>query len=122
MFGLLWDLHQQFKINELGRRTAAGEGGERETSLRTRQLEARLDALTLMSMAMWSLLEEKLGVTEAELAKRVEEIDLRDGKLDGRVSPTLAECPSCGRRMSARHRHCLYCGAEGLKQGPMSGL
>lgn len=117
MLSFLWDLHQQSKLNELGRRASDSAADGRDARRLVEQLEARVDSLTLTTMAMWSLLEEKVGLTEADLARRIEEIDLRDGQRDGRISAALSECPSCGRRMSARHRHCMYCGAEGLRPG-----
>lgn len=120
MLGFLWDLHQQSKINELGRRAAEGGIEGREALQLVGALEARADSLTLMNMAMWSIIREKLGVTDEQLAARIEQIDLQDGTLDGRAAPTVAMCNECGRRMSARHRHCMYCGAEGLR-GRASG-
>jgi hypothetical protein len=69
-----------------------------------------------VNMAMWSILEEKLGVTEAQLAERVREIDMRDGKLDGRYAPEAMECPKCKRTMSVRHNRCMYCGEGALRK------
>jgi hypothetical protein len=84
-------------------------------------LESRIDALVLASVAMWSMLEEKLGVTEPELSARMREIDLRDGKLDGKLAGMVSACPSCGRVMSVRHPRCVYCGAEGLVKSAFGG-
>jgi ribosomal protein S27AE len=81
---------------------------------RVREYESRLDRLTLVCAAMWSLLQEKTGLTEAELLKKVEEIDLSDGVKDGKVRKQAMQCPRCQRTMSSRHARCLYCGAEKL--------
>lgn len=81
--------------------------------LQSRRLEARVNQLTLVNMALWSLLQEKTGLTEEDLLERVREIDLRDGVLDGRVSEDVAQCPECARTLSKRHDRCLYCGYEG---------
>ena len=51
-------------------------------------VEARLDKLTLICMALWSFVSETLQLTEEDLMERV---------------------------MSSRHSKCLYCGAERLK-------
>jgi predicted Zn-ribbon and HTH transcriptional regulator len=78
-----------------------------------RNLEDRVDRLTLVCSALWSLLREKTGSTEEELLARVREIDLSDGKLDGKLArPPPATCGSCGRTFSSRHVRCLWCGAE----------
>ena len=74
----------------------------------------RLDKLTLVCMAVWSLLQERADVTDEELLERVKEIDLRDGVADGKVTPTVANCPNCNRVMSPRHKRCLYCGFKQL--------
>ena len=70
----------------------------------------RVDRLALMVMAMWSLTAEKLGISEEEFKARVEKIDLSDGKLDGKISPHIGECPNCKRQLSKRNRNCIYCG------------
>ncbi|HKQ48422.1 MAG TPA: hypothetical protein VJZ71_10165 [Phycisphaerae bacterium] len=94
---------------------SADEGARRDARDAKRDasvLEERLDRLTLMSAAMWSLLSERLGVVEDELVKRVQELDLSDGKLDGKIGLNIGECPKCRRQLSKRHRRCLYCGHE----------
>lgn len=81
-------------------------------------LEARLDTLELACAGLWELLKSKHGYTDAELAKVIEEVDLRDGKKDGKVSMRQELCPSCGRRLLTRQRHhCAWCGVE-LAQRP----
>jgi len=86
---------------------------ERAANL-VRELEQRLEKLTLVSMAVWSLVQEKTDLTEDDLLARVREIDLMDGQEDGKAKKQLAKCPDCGRTMSPRHNRCLYCGAENL--------
>ncbi len=81
-------------------------------------LEDRLDRLTLINMAMWSLLSEKTSLTPADLAQRVREIDLADGKEDGKLTRTLKTCRKCNRVMSPRHSKCLYCGSVDLSSDP----
>ncbi|MCP5474398.1 MAG: hypothetical protein H7A19_06110 [Rhodanobacteraceae bacterium] len=58
---------------------------------------------------MRSLLQDTSGLTEHDLIKRMEEVDLQDGKRDGRVRPKPVVCGSCGRNNSGRHAACLYC-------------
>ena len=60
--------------------------------------------------AMWELLESRTKFTQDDLEKKMEEIDLRDGIKDGKISKTVATCPSCGRKTSIRRPTCLYCG------------
>ena len=77
-------------------------------------VEQRLDQLVLANMALWSLLQEKTGLTEQDLLDRVQEIDLADGQADGKARKPPAECAQCGRMMSPRHKRCIYCGTERL--------
>ena len=111
---MLWGLHQSRQIS------AAQADASRATSragAADRNVEAlidRLDKLTLVNMAVWSLVREQLELTEEQLAERVREIDLADGVEDGKVPPQVAKCPQCGRVMSPRHGRCLYCGGQKL--------
>lgn len=82
-----------------------------------RMLEDRIDKLILANMAMWELIKERTDLTESDLATRISEIDLRDGKADGKMTRTVKKCGKCGKTMSARHNHCLYCGAVDLAVG-----
>ena len=82
-----------------------------------RFLDERVDKLVLACMAMWELLKDRTELTEEDLMAKVQEVDLRDGQADGKVSKTVAKCPKCGRTMSPRHKKCLYCGASKLKVG-----
>ena len=77
-------------------------------------LPQRLDRLVLANMALWSLLQEKTGLTEQDLLDRVQQIDLADGQADGKARKPPAKCGECDRMMSPRHKRCLYCGAERL--------
>ena len=40
----------------------------------------------------------------------VNDIDLSDGKLDGKVRKTAVSCPKCGRTIARRFQKCIYCG------------
>ena len=55
--------------------------------------QTTIDTLALSCAAMWELLSEKLGVTEQELLAKIEEIDLRDGKLDGKIANVKQAMP-----------------------------
>jgi hypothetical protein len=78
------------------------------------EMADRVDRLILVCMAMWTLLEESKQFTQEQLLEKIKEIDLRDGQADGKISPTVRQCPKCRRVMSQRHSRCLYCGSEDL--------
>ncbi len=74
------------------------------------ELSQRLDRAMLACEAMWTILREKLNLTDAELIDRINAVDLSDGKLDGKVRKSAVSCPQCGRTMSAKMSKCMYCG------------
>lgn len=73
--------------------------------------QRRLDSLTLAAQAMWELLRAAAKFTDADLLEKMQEVDLRDGEADGKITSGVVNCPSCGRRSRSNRRHCVYCGA-----------
>jgi hypothetical protein len=77
----------------------------------TSVLEWKVNKLVLINMALVELLTARGGLTEDQLLAKMQEIDLRDDRADGKLPETVsAVCESCGRTYSKRHNHCLYCG------------
>ena len=75
------------------------------------RLEATVERQALACQAMWELLQQHVPVGEKDLLKRMEQIDLRDGVADGRVTPQASTCTACGRTVHPKRKKCLYCGA-----------
>ena len=100
---------------------SAGEARRqaRSAQTRSREVEDRLDRAMLACEAMWSLLRDKLGLTEEMLLERITELDLSDGKLDGKVARQVAPCPHCQRPNSSRFIRCVYCG-QALPNAPFA--
>lgn len=90
-----------------GNSTSSSDVGLRND---VKELQERLGRLTLLTQAMWELVQAKTGITEEELAAKALEIDLRDGIEDGAMTIVPLRCPSCGRISSSKHWKCLYCG------------
>jgi len=57
-----------------------------------------------------------LGVSQQSIINKVEGIDLRVGKLDGKNTASANECDGCGQKVSSRHKRCLYCSEKLTKQ------
>jgi hypothetical protein len=89
---------------------------------RVDQLEEQLDKLTLVCAAMWDLLKEKQGFSDADLSNRVAVVDARDGTADGKLTHAVHPCPECGRPMAPKYKKCLYCGAEQPSAGIFESL
>ena len=122
MIDILFDLYQQGRINDV--ENTAQESSRKATDFqsRVRQLEDSIDRLVLVNAALWSLLKDRTGLTDAALMARVRDIDLRDGVEDGKITTTVQNCQKCGRTMAPRHKRCLYCGGERLASGPFQGI
>jgi hypothetical protein len=124
----MWNLVQQLQIDSLRKRQSSGESrsDSLEARLRWRDagLDDKLEHLLLVSEAMWELLSERAGVTEAELAAKILEIDARDGKVDGKHGVSedapLVHCASCQAVVPRGMLKCQFCGADvpGAKADP----
>jgi hypothetical protein len=87
--------------------SSPGEGTRAEVRL----LESEVERLLMITEALWSILQEKFGYEEQELIKRMIMIDMRDGKLDGKVAASSPKkCPKCERTLFKKRPRCLYCG------------
>jgi len=75
-------------------------------------LEQKFDRIALMTIALTEIVQERLGIESKEVEAKLREIDERDGKLDGRLSPpkSLKTCPVCSRINGGTRTNCLYCG------------
>jgi hypothetical protein len=122
MIDLLFDLYQQGRINDV--ETTAQDTSRKATASheRVRQLEESVARLVLLNAAMWSLLKDRTGLTDAQLNARIRDVDLRDGVEDGKITPDVQTCQKCGRTMAPRHRHCIYCGGERLTTSPFQQI
>ena len=106
MDDVIIDFVQQ-RIIQGVRRDASEARRDPRTSLS--EVEERIGRLTLACTAMWELLRQRTGVTDQQLLEVIQEVDLRDGVLDGQRKASPLTCPSCGRRNNRRHRTCMYC-------------
>jgi uncharacterized protein YigA (DUF484 family) len=125
MLDIIWDLFQQGQINNLtdGRLSQLEKEKSQDrkadaTDERVRELEQRHEQLKLVTLALWSLLRDRLGLSEAELRRYVEQIDLLDGKRDGKASMSREKttCAGCNRSVIGTSAVCVYCGTS-LKRG-----
>jgi hypothetical protein len=109
---VFYELQQNARTGAAEATSARSASRVESMARRVDDLEERLNRLTLINVALWSLLEEQTPLTEEDLSRRVQEIDLADGKVDGKLHAQLEPCPRCGQTLSKRHRRCLHCGYE----------
>jgi len=82
----------------------------RSNETKTREMSMQIERLSLACEALWTLLHDKLGVTEEEFLNRINDLDLADGELDGKRRQTPVSCPQCNRTIARRFPNCMYCG------------
>ena len=121
---MFWELYQQGQIYESSAAADAArnvarsaESGVRDLKNDVIRLEQQVERLTLSTIALAELLRDKLGITEAQIEATIRDIDLRDGKLDGKLDQPIQvkRCEACDRVNGQNRQRCLYCGKE-LKQ------
>lgn len=116
----IWDLFEQAELdsaawsNDIARRDASQTADRLHTEVL--RLEAKIDGLALVCQALWELVRQETGLQDADIAKKVAEVDLRDGKRDGRIMAKPVSCAKCGRPTPTRQRTCIFCGAP-VEQG-----
>lgn len=85
------------------------------------ELKADVERLLMITEALWLLLKEQHGYDDQELVRRIVQINMRDGRLNGRVetNPPPQPCPKCGRTLAKRRPRCMYC-AEPIAIDPFA--
>lgn len=107
----IWNYFQAMQISSSNRVANNADIKSNRNIKEIRVLEEKIDALALITHSMWELLEEKTNVTVKELETKIEQIDLRDGKLDGKKSEYVAICPDCGHKVNKGRTNCFWCGS-----------
>jgi hypothetical protein len=114
MLGSLFDWYARSKrLENEAIRVAANsqEPGPAGRSAELIHLQSQLDRLQLQQLALIELTLERLPLSEEQFLAKVEELDRRDGRLDGRLRLAPAPCPRCERPNHAQRTSCVYCGA-----------
>lgn len=74
-------------------------------------MQADIERLLMITEGLWTILKDEHGYEDEDLVRRVLEVDLKDGKIDGKVAARKpGDCPHCNRPLSQDRRFCLYCG------------
>jgi hypothetical protein len=107
---MLWDLLQQRQIGKARQSAAEAASTANRTQQGVDELERVVESLMLTCQAMWELLREQGKLSDEMLLKRMQEVDLRDGKQDGKMGGHALTCPACSRQNNMRHDRCMYCG------------
>lgn len=117
MFDFLWEGFQSssiaqanWKADDAKYLAARAENETTRFEHRLTQLEKQNERLSLAIMALAEILSAQPGITNDMIEAKLREIDLRDGKLDGKLRHPAKLCGSCHRTNNANRTACLYCG------------
>ena len=93
----------------------------RESAMSSDKTRKNTERLYLVVQALWELLKDKAGLTDADLDAKVQEIDMRDGRLDGQDSTQTdpLTCRQCGRTILSGQAQCSWCGTQ-AEGGPFT--
>ncbi len=104
------------RAGEARTEAAKAEGRSEAVARRSDEIErdaaVRAERHALAIQAMWELMREHLGLTDAMLRAKMREIDARDGLADGRMSAAAAPCEQCGRPVRSDRLKCMMCGHQ----------
>ena len=90
----------------------AGQAGQRDSAQTVELLQRDVERLYMITQALWSILKDRYKLEDEDLVKLINAVDMQDGRMNGRMAPSPPQnCPQCGRILSRRHAHCIYCGA-----------
>lgn len=84
----------------------------------TADLHARIDRLTLLNEALWTLLQEASNLTDQHLINRIKDLDESDGHSDGVFKPPAFRCNKCDAAVGHGRRTCMFCGVEANGRSP----
>ena len=108
-------LHAEFAQNYVAQ-TSAQQARDiaNESMISSGKSRKNTERLYMVVQAMWELLREKVGMTDADLKAKIRELDMRDGRLDGQdATQTVPQvCHQCGRTILAGQVQCAWCGAQ----------
>ena len=85
-----------------------------ETALSTLSMRQDIEKLFLIVEALWAIVKETSNLKDEDLAELIRQIDLQDGRLDGRNSTTaeILKCAKCGKTLLHGQTRCAYRGEE----------
>jgi len=109
---IFWEVHQSKRIGQAKAAASRAQSAATDAKAQMREYQRQLDKSMMLIEALWTMCREAHGWSDQQLVDRVTDIDLRDGKLDGKVSRSARPCPECGRTIAADRSQCMWCGCR----------
>ncbi len=98
---------------------AEAAGRATQASNQVMHLRREVDRLLMITEALWEIVRDREGLTDDQLIAKIDEIDMRDGAIDGqRAKEAPTDCGECGRTLARRQPVCIYCGTDAENRDP----
>ena len=105
---IAWAASRQRGNTKTEQLTALAKSGLSETRAQGERLQFDVEKCFMITQALWELLKSEHGYTDELLISKINEIDLSDGKLDGKVAKKeRSACPSSGRKWDGIRSACI---------------
>jgi len=121
MFEFINNLQDTWEDGRISSARQESEKALKHSEIVARQLlthQRQLEHLTLLCQSMWEVLREQTGLSDSELRAKVTEVDIRDGKVDGKINQQIFACPRCGKNCNSTNKICIMCGEDLLSHKP----
>lgn len=122
MLDFLWNAGQSAQIHETRRQIAKSEETALDAKSQVALLEHKLARLTLVTEALWEIVKHQTGRKDTDLVAIMTDLDLSDGKRDGKHHRPIANCHQCGRVFQRAHARCMYCNTPNPGVSAFDGL
>lgn len=98
---------------ETARNASAAEGAARRAENAMERVEDQLQRQALIIRALLEMCAVKGLFHDKEFRQLVNDIDMSDGRLDGKFKPQQGpqQCPECGKVNGKHAVSCMYCNA-----------
>lgn len=84
---------------------------EKSTSAEAALSRNQYERLMLITEALWEIMKEEHNYTDEKLIEKLKQIDMRDGREDGRVLLPPQKCSQCNKTVEKGANVCIYCGS-----------
>jgi hypothetical protein len=101
--------------------SAKGEARRGDTNVKAGidKLSREVEKLKLVTRALCELLSENSSVPVEAIFDRIQEIELRDGQLNGKYVEGVSKCSACNRPGKISRGNCMYCGEKMNTDDPL---
>jgi len=111
------EMYQNRNISAARTQASSANLNAKEAQVKLTELESKLEMSLMVSEALWGIIKQSLDLDDTYLAQLVKQIDMKDGRADGKVAKTIPDnCTNCGKVLSRGKTKCMYCEQEHLLQ------